>query len=507
MASATVSTRSELQGPRWPLRARILAVNLLALVMFAGGILYLDSYRGRLIDQRRTELATQLEIVRTALARTPRPDRATAIAEFGRVTSARFRLSEGGTVADSWDTTGRTYELRDPKSDPSRRRVARALDEAIDFVARAPRPPEFPDGAALGSAWPEVTAVRGGASFADTVWRAPDRTLVVSLATTVPGRDPSTVQMIVPARDITYRVREERLRSFQLFLGVLAATLALSTFLARTIVDPLTQLANAAARVRRGRARDVVMPQMPDRRDEIGRLARALSEMTSALRQRIDATEAFAADVAHELKNPLASLRSAVETLPRVEEPELTQELLNVMADDVARMDRLLSAIADASRLDAEISRTRFVPVDISAIARSVAQHAARGTSVVIEGPEDGPPVLGDPERLGQVVRNLVENALSFSPPDGTIRIHCWSEGRERVQLVVEDEGTGIAPEALETIFERFYSARPGGESFALHSGLGLAIARTIVEAHGGVIRAENRPSGGARFIVRLPRA
>jgi two-component system sensor histidine kinase ChvG len=289
-------------------------------------------------------------------------------------------------------------------------------------------------------------------------------------------------------------------------------SILLSLFLARTIVRPLRRLARAAVRVRLGRAREVVVPRLPERSDEIGMLARALSDMSQALRARIDATESFAADVTHELKNPLASLRSAVEGLSQVKDPALQEQLLAIVRDDVHRLDRLITDISDASRLDAQLSRATFESVDVGAMIQALLdQREARGYPNGIRilfdrRPNESLIVLGEGARLERVFENLIENAISFSPTDGLITI---SAATDRYMLVVrvEDEGPGVPEEAHDAIFRRFHSVRPESEAFGQHSGLGLAIARTIVEGHQGSISVEKREDrlSGARFVVRLP--
>ena len=254
------------------------------------------------------------------------------------------------------------------------------------------------------------------------------------------------------------------------------------------------------------------MPRLPERSDEIGLLARAISDMSQALRARIDATESFAADVTHELKNPLASLRSAVEGLSKVKDPALQEQLLAIVRDDVHRLDRLITDISDASRLDAQLSRATFESIDVGAmIAALLAQRATRGLPDDIRVLFDRRPdasftVLGEGARLERVFENLIENAVSFSPKGGLVTI---SAARERDMLVVrvEDEGPGVPEEAREAVFRRFHSVRPQSEAFGQHSGLGLAIARTIVEGHQGSISVETREDrlSGARFMVRLP--
>jgi two-component system sensor histidine kinase ChvG len=288
----------------------------------------------------------------------------------------------------------------------------------------------------------------------------------------------------------------------------------LSLFLARTIVRPLRRLSRAAVRVRLGRAREVVVPRLPSRRDEIGSLARALSDMSQALRARIDATEAFAADVTHEMKNPLASLRSAVDGLAHVKDPALQERLLAVVRDDVHRLDRLITDISEASRLDAQLSRAKFDAVDVLAmLAALIEQRTTRGIERSVRIRFDnrvrgGALVMGEGARLERVFENLFDNAVSFSPDNGLITVAATLADDDLV-IRVEDEGPGVPEEAREAVFRRFQSIRPENEEFGKHSGLGLAIARTIVEGHQGTIAVESREDrlSGARFVVRLPLA
>lgn len=509
MASATVSTPTELpsEPPRpllggWSLVARILAVNLIAILALAGGIIYLDSFRGRQIDARQTQMRVQVSLIAAALSAGPqaRPD---LIARFGRTTNARLLIfaPNGALSRDSWRLTGPGFALTDPGGNPLRLQIARAIDSAIDTITGVrPVPVVTTLNPGPVTRWPEAQKALKNGNPQSALRRFPDGAPILSVAQRLPSG--GVLLMQADARDITYAIRNERLDAFLVFLAVLAVSLLLSTFLARTIAAPLRTLARSATLVRAGRERSVVVPRLPGRTDEIGRLARAVSDMTAALRARIDATEAFAADVAHELKNPLASLRSALETFARVRDEAVRASLLTLMNDDVVRLDRLLSDISEASRLEAEISRARFALVDLGALAREAA-GARRGT--VVEASGEGA-TLGDAGRLRQVIGNLVDNAVSFSPESGRVRIAVES-GRAMTVLRVEDDGPGVLPEASEAIFQRFYSARPPGESFGKHSGLGLAIARAIVEAHGGTIAVANRPEGGARFSVTLPTA
>jgi two-component system sensor histidine kinase ChvG len=505
---------------RFSLAPRILAVNVFAILALTGSIFYLDSFRERLIDQRRAEMRMQAVLIASFMAEAPPAVLPAIAARYGRVGAMRLRVydRDGALTADSWRATGPTFELRDPADDPFRRDVARFLDRVVEAVGSFPKLVDYAEPAIDDrNAWAEVRAAATTGHPADTMRAAPDRIVIISAAAPLFGAEGAppasapfaTVQLTRDSRDITSLVRAERLSSFYVFLFVLAASLLLSNYLASTIVRPLRQLALAAQRVRLGRARDVTVPRFNQRRDEIGQLARALSDMTLTLRERIDATEAFAADVAHEIKNPLASLSSAVDTFGRVREPRLQSQLLEVIRTDVGRIDRLITDIADASRLDAQLSRSRYERLDLGAQVESLVDGYAsaplpRGVSVAYTGPDDAAIVYGDNARLAQVARNLIDNAISFSPANGVVAVVVTRSGRH-VELRVDDNGPGIPPDNRDDIFRRFYSERPAAEDFGRHSGLGLSISRTIVEAHDGSIVAANRTGGGARFTVTLP--
>lgn len=506
---------------RWTLKRRILAVNILALALLAGGFFYLDSYRARLVDQRTRQVLDQARLIAEASDAAPPDARAPLLRRLGALTGLRLRVypSPGEQPFDSWVRARPTYRLRDPSSQPWRRGAARTLDRAVDFVVGAAEPPPFrePDKDIL-SAWPELQAVakRGGAATA--VRQAPDLTPVISAAVPIgnvgppPDADRAFLLATVNARDVTRIVRAERLRLGFVLLGVTLVSILLSLFLARTIARPLRRLAVAAHRVRLGRAREVRVPRLPSRRDEIGLLARALHDMTQSLRGRIDATEAFAADVTHELKNPLASLRSAVDSLERVKDPALQDRLLQVVRDDVGRLDRLIVDIAEASRVDAELSRARFERVDLGALIATVvdgwnARGLPRDVRLAFARPRRGTAVImGEAGRLARAVDNLIDNAISFSPDGGLVRVLATRLGEEAV-VRVDDEGPGVPGEAREEIFARFHSLRPVGEAFGRHSGLGLAIARAIVEGHGGRVEVRDRDDApsGARFLISIP--
>ncbi len=498
---------------RVSLTRRILAVNIFALLLLAGGFFYLDSYRSRILDSRTAQAAREARLIARAIAGVAPAKRDPLLMIMAEDTGARLRLfdADGAEAFDTRKEGLRNFTLVDPDREGWDQVFARFLDAGIDTVVGADRAPLYRE-RRNGARWPDVEAATARSVLATTVWRAPDRTPVITAAAPVPGG--GAVMTTVNARDITQTVRVERFRLGVVLAVTTMVSVLLSLFLARTIVRPLRRLARAAVRVRLGRAREVVVPRLPDRRDELGLLARALSDMSLALRARIDATEAFAADVTHELKNPLASLRSAVEGLARVQDPALQNRLLGIVRDDVLRLDRLLTDISEASRLDAQLSRAQFERVDVAAmveglLAQREERGVERGVRLILDRRDaGGAVVLGEGARLERVVENLIDNALSFSPQGGAVAIAVRREGSDLV-IQVDDDGPGVPEDSRESVFRRFQSVRPASEAFGQHSGLGLAIARTIVEAHQGAISAESREGGvaGARFVVRLPLA
>jgi two-component system sensor histidine kinase ChvG len=319
--------------------------------------------------------------------------------------------------------------------------------------------------------------------------------------------------------EIDQRIEAERRKVIKTGLIAAGIMVLLSILLAGSIARPVRRLSDAAELVRRRITGRVDIPDFTRRRDEIGHLSGALRDMTNALYSRIAAIESFAADVAHELKNPLTSLRSAVETLPLAKTEESRARLLDVIGHDVRRLDRLISDISDASRLDAEMQRQVLTPVDLAKLLKTVtavANEVKRDNDVKVALAFEGGGsflVPGHDSRLGQVINNLIDNARSFSPAGGGVRVTC-RRLRGEVEVMVDDDGPGINPEAMEKIFERFYTDRPH-QGFGQNSGLGLSISQQIVEAHGGKLWAENRIATaaadepakvlGARFVVRLP--
>ncbi len=518
-----------------PLTRRILLINLAAPMLLAVAFLYLDQFRLGLIEARTNALQYEANLIAGALGEsaisaqemTTALDRELSrqlLRRLSAQSSARARLfdADGRPLADSslLLAAGRavvTRNLPPPNVQPP---WDKALSEVYDKINALfmttldlPRYTELPFPHA--NDYSEVRRALNG-EVASALRETGDSRLLLSVAVPVQGlrKVVGALMLSVDSQEIDEQVRAERLTILKLFAAILGFTVLASLYLAGAIVRPIHRLAEAAERVRaaKGRIAHLHIPDFSDRKDEIGDLSATFGAMLQALSQRLDAIEHFAADVAHEIKNPLTSLRSAMETFARVEDPNMRQRLLAVMQDDVRRMDRLISDISDASRLDAELGRAEANLLDIAAMLESVIDSYTNRSGKPLpkldfqkigKGPFLAP---GFESRLGQVARNLIDNAISFSPPDGTITVTLRRE-RDMVEFAVMDEGPGIPPDNLESVFERFYTERPSDEAFGLHSGLGLSIARQIVQSLGGEIRAENRTDreNGARFVVRLP--
>lgn len=521
MASVTGSERNDESdlalswSGRWTLTHRILAVNILTLVIVALSILYLDAYRNQLQEEREARILGQARLAGLALDRTPASADSGLLEAIGQESRSRLRVYDrsGALIEDSWAAAPATYTLRDPATQPWRKDVARALDRGFNILVGERSPVDFIEPKVdRAEQWAEIGRARSTGSALVTVRQAPDLTPVFSAAT--PLADGATLLVTANDRNFTRTVRSQR--------GALAIALAVATllsillslFLARTIVRPLRRIAIAAHRVRLGRAREVRVPRLPSRRDEIGMLARAVSDMSQSLRLRIDNIEAFAADVTHELKNPLASLRSAVDGLDRIEDPALRKQLLDVVRQDVVRLDRLIGDVSEAARTDAELARARFEPVDLGPLIEQLVsgweQRRETGTvRLAFARPRRASTiVVGEPGRLARAIDNIIDNAISFSPADGLVEIAAIHVGN-RILIRVDDEGPGVPDDLREAIFNRFHSVRPATESFGRHSGLGLAIARAIVEGHDGEIDVADRDDApsGARFTISLPAA
>jgi two-component system sensor histidine kinase ChvG len=528
---------------RWsisPLTRRILAVNVLALALLAGGFLYLGKYQASLIGQQIESLRTQGEVFAAALGEGAvldsvdegeilLPDLARQMMRrLVAPTRTRARLFDvrGDIIADSRILRGpgdtvQVHELQTPEREGA---ILRTADRIYDWIFHIlPRHVSYPvyreSASPRAEDYSEVMrALRGETGSAIRTDPQTDG-LVFSVAIPIQRYKQvlGAVMLSAGSGEIEEELRTVRLELLRIFGVALLVTVLLSFYLAGTIARPIRRLAAAAERARGRRAR-VEIPDFTHRGDEIGDLSRSLREMTDALWHRMSAIESFAADVAHEIKNPLSSLRSAVETAARIEDPVNQRRLMAIILSDVQRLDRLITDISDASRLDAELGRLEMEPVDLAAMLSMLADvheatraENAPGLVLAIGKNERDLVVPGIETRLSQVFRNIIGNAVSFSPPSGEIRLTARHDGRA-VIVAVEDGGPGIPDDKLTAIFDRFYTERPLGEQFGTHSGLGLSISKQIVEAHRGMIWAENRkdPNGatiGARFSVRLPAA
>ena len=535
-----VSLRPRSGGGRWPvspLTRRILAVNVLALALLAGGFLYLGKYQASLVGQQIESLKTQGEVFAAALgegAVLDSPDEGEILLPdlarqmmrgLVQPTRARARLFDvrGDIIADSRVLRGpgdsvQVHELPAPETASP---IMRAADAVYDWVlGKLPRRTRYPvyreSAEPRAEDYPEVMrALRG--DTASTIHSDPTGGLVLSAAVPVQRYKQvlGAVMLSTASGEIEEDVRTVRLELLRIFGVALLVTVLLSFYLAGTIARPIRRLAAAAERAR-GRGARVEIPDFTRRGAEIGDLSGSLREMTDALWQRMSAIESFAADVAHEIKNPLSSLRSAVETAVRIEDPASQRRLMGIILDDVERLDRLITDISDASRLDAELGRLELAPIDIGAMLTALVDiHESTRTEgsprLVLELGERSRELFvpGIETRLSQVFHNVITNAVSFSPPGGEIRLRARREGRA-VLVTVEDQGPGIPEDKLTAIFDRFYTERPQGEKFGTHSGLGLSISQQIVVAHRGLIWAENHKNAegavtGARFCIRLP--
>ncbi len=500
---------------RLSLTARILFVNLFAVVLVTAGLFFLDSYRERLVQERISAAAQQAAVVSKNLGLIANKDVGAFISQTTAAHGSRIRIysASGNKRLDSFDIAPPRYRIMAPSEQNWQQRAAAALDRVFDFLVRASKLETFTEPKAdVAKSWLEINMLKNASPIA-IARLSDDGSHVISAA----ARNERTGDVILVTRyspDLLGYVRTERFRVGMYFLLVLAISILMSLFLARTIVRPLRHLARSAVRVRLGRAPEVVVPRLPSRRDEIGMLARALSDMSSALRERISATEAFAADVAHEIKNPLASLRSALDGIDGIKDPALRAQLMDVAKADVLRMDRLISDISEASRVDSQLATAKFEPIDIGdMIAQLISAMRLRsdeiGVEIAYQRTLDDPPiVMGEDIRLERLLVNLIENALSFSPKGS--RIEMTLETRDDNAIIgVNDHGPGVLLELRESIFTRFYSQRPEDEQFGQHSGLGLAIARNIAEGHGGTVTVQDRTDGlsGSCFEITLPLA
>lgn len=534
------SRRSRSMRPRWrlsKLTLRVLAINVLALAILVAGLLYLGQYEERLIQAELDSLRVEAQIFAGALSESAIDQNPDALHQvlipertrpmvrrLNESTESRTRVfdAQGALVADSRSLGGPggliEIELLPPPTEQSWLRIT--FDRFYSWITgltpagkRWPAYQERPDQSAFD--YPPVSRALLG-DVGRQIWTLQDGGLILGVAVPVQNLR-EVVGAVLVTRDavaIERAIQSVRENILIVFAVAFCVTVLLSLYLAGTLTRPIRRLAAAAEEVRRGHGREAEIPDFTRRRDEIGDLSGSLRAMTETLWARMDAIERFAADVAHEIKNPLTSLRSAVETTARVKDPEQQRRLMAIILEDVQRLDRLITDISNASRLDAELSRAETEPVDVDAMFRMLAdlyrpalEEKDLKLDIRLDG--NGLQVAGLESRLVQVFRNLIGNAISFSPPGGTITLAARPvrmRGRLLAEMEVADEGPGIQPGKEEAVFDRFYTERPSSEKFGTHSGLGLSISKQIAEAHKGEIFVRNRDDrSGSRFTVRIP--
>jgi two-component system sensor histidine kinase ChvG len=522
--------------PLSSLTQRIVAINLIGLAVLVAGVLTLNQLRSELVQMRVNSLITQGEIVATAIAElaavTPEATRYDAYAanevlrQLTLPTGQRAQLYTRGRLTGdtrSFDfarTPVETQILEAPTRggdgflswiEDTYSRIARFfVDDDLPLYIETPVAGITEDSEVYTAATGQVASALRVNSEGE---------LIVSVA--VPIQRLKVVMGVLvlstEGGDIDRVIRVGRIEILRVVIVAGFVSLLLSFLLARGIARPLRRLAVAAEAA--GVQEDmqlhpdrIEIPDYSSRADEIGDLSGALRRMTDALYSRIDAIESFAADVAHEIKNPLTSLRSAVETMSLAKTESARMRLMEVIQDDVTRMDRLVTDISNASRLDAELVREKRAPFDLGALIETMADISSaseHGVRLITDVPPTPLRVRGLESRIGQVLANLIENAVSFSAAGGSIRLTAGRGADGTAWVTVDDEGPGIPPDNLESIFQRFYTERPAEEAFGRHSGLGLSISKQIVDAHGGTIKAENLGDhdspDGARFTLKLP--
>jgi len=509
----------------------IFGLNLIGLVIIAIGALVLSDLRRGLIVSQMDSLTSQAQVVGEVIAVVATEGEPQPTLDQDNALAALARFIPPGERARLYDANGRLI------SD------SYAVSDAIEVgnlpPARKRDAPPPPDKSALRASrretaekqlQREVAMAMTGNTVA-TVRRNERGVKVVSVS--IPLRRVKEVLGVLTLErgDVDKIVWAQRWAMAPFILIAFGVSMLSSLLLYWLVSRPIDRLSAAADRVRMAQTRAISLPDLESRGDEIGALARSLESMTATLWRRMEEIDRFAADVSHEIKNPLTSIRSALETLPMVKDEAARERLMNVLAQDVRRLDRLITDISNASRLDAELSRDTPRQVEVAALlddivslyqqTASPAPHQDNAPPETVPGHvrvafrndlPKGTRVSGREGPLGQVFRNLIDNARSFSPEGGEVRVHLTASGNPAlpVAIIVDDDGPGVPDENLETIFQRFYTSRPKGTRFGQNSGLGLSISRQIVEAHEGRIWAENRKDAGgmitgARFVIQLP--
>jgi two-component system sensor histidine kinase ChvG len=515
-----------------PIARLILASNLAGLVILIAGALVLNEVRASLVNARKASLEEMSQLIASFMTDNATKDVPVELdidAVISQLTAMPLTKATRIIVHDPLKVSvADTRLLKDvinesdlpPLREPSWLErtwldTVRAINRTFESVSATGRQPI----AEVLTLEEQVSrAVEGEPVFSERFNDQAQRVLSITVPIEKVLRVVGT--LTIETSDVSEIIAAERAALLPLIIVAILVSITTATLLTLGIARPLRRLAIASDRVTMGISQRLNLGKLHDRKDEIGDLARAMEGMTTSLYDRIQENERFAADVAHELKNPLTSIRSAVETAQAVSDPASKEKMMNVIARDVIRLDRLISDISNLSRLEAEIVREKLARVDIRKLLEdivSIYADTARETDPKVKllpSPDGAREVMGREGPLGQVVRNLIENARSFSPPAGDVTVSLSNVSTTRgpmMRLVVEDQGPGIPPDKLEKIFQRFYTDRPVGAKFGNNSGLGLSIVRQITETHRGSVWAENRivdgNIAGARFVVELPPA
>ena len=512
-----------------PITRRILAINILALVLLVVGLLYVGQYRKGLIDNEISALNIQAELFAAAIGEAAVgnndsnqtlvvKDAQQILRRMVNTTgiTAQLFLPNGKLLIDSRLFRGPSGNVEVRELPPPRIEIT--IKDKVNNLFRNILRELLPDIKAVSDlSTAKKIALKGEQGSAI-------RTLAhgkFSLSVAVPvQRYKKVLAALILTNDgskINETIFQVRLDILKIFSLVLLVTILLSIYLASSIARPLKNLAIATEDIRKGKSRHYAIDDILSRKDEIGELGNMLNDMTEALWRRMETIERFAADVAHEIKNPLTSIKSAVETIASIKNSEQQMKLMEIVKDDIGRLDRLISDISDASRLDAELSRKKMVPIKINLLLEELISFYGvavdtKGIQFKFSNEFDGTILIqGNEDRIVQVFRNLIDNAISFSPEKGIISLRLNLDN-QMVKICVEDEGVGLQPGTEESVFKRFYRERPDNEKFGMHSGLGLSISQQIIKAHGGMIFAKNLRDDfgkilGACFIIELPKA
>ena len=512
-----------------PITRRILAINILALVLLVIGLLYVGQYRKGLIDNEISALNIQAELFAAAIGEAAVgnndsnqtlvvKDAQQILRRMVNTTgiTAQLFLPNGKLLIDSRSFRGPSGNVEVKELPPPRIEIT--IKDKVNNLFRNILRELLPDIKAVSDlSTAKRIALKGEQGSAI-------RTVAhgkFSLSVAVPvQRYKKVLAALILTNDgskINETIFQVRLDILKIFSLVLLVTILLSIYLASSIARPLKNLAIATEDIRKGKSRHYAIDDILTRKDEIGELGNMLNDMTEALWRRMETIERFAADVAHEIKNPLTSIKSAVETIASIKNSEQQMKLMEIVKDDIERLDRLISDISDASRLDAELSRKKMVPIKINLLLEELISFYGvavdtKGIQFKFSNEFDGTILIqGNEDRIVQVFRNLIDNAISFSPEKGIISLRLNLDN-QMVKICVEDEGVGLQPGTEESVFKRFYRERPDNEKFGMHSGLGLSISQQIIKAHGGMIFAKNLRDDfgkilGACFIIELPKA